>query len=135
MGTMHDPGPGFVPMVIGGLLVVCTAFHLFRVFGAKSETVKIKDNVPGGTKNFRAIIGVLACMIVYPFILERVKFILATFVASFIMLILLKKTGTIFFPFILASSMAVGAFLIFSLFFGVDLPRGLLENLLFKIGG
>jgi hypothetical protein len=31
--------------------------------------------------------------------------------------------------------MAVGAFLIFSRLFGVALPSGFLENLLFRIGG
>jgi hypothetical protein len=101
MGTLPDPGPGFVPAVIGGALVVCTSFYLVRVFRKKSETVEKSDKTSGETKNYHAIIGVLACMIVYPFILEWLKFILATFVASFIMLILLKKTRTIFFPFII----------------------------------
>jgi len=135
MGTLQNPGPGFIPTVIGGLLVVCTAFYLFRVFGEILETVKRNDEPSRETKNYRAIVGILACIAVYPFLLEPLKFILATFTAGFIMLLLLKKSKKIFFSLLLALSMAVGAFLIFSLFFGVSLPRGPLENLLFQIGG
>ncbi|MCX5910123.1 MAG: tripartite tricarboxylate transporter TctB family protein [Deltaproteobacteria bacterium] len=134
MGTLQNPGPGLIPAVIGVLLVVCTAFYLVRVFWEKSEAVKRNDKTSGETKNYRAIVGILACTTVYPFILEPLKFILATFAAGFIMLLLLKPKK-IFFSLLLALSMAVGAFLIFSRFFGVGLPRGLLENLLFQIGG
>jgi putative tricarboxylic transport membrane protein len=134
MGTLQNPGPGLIPIVIGGLLVVCTAFYLFRVFWKQSEAVEGNNKTSGETKNYRAIVGILACTTVYPFILEPLKFILATFAAGFVMLFLLKPKK-IFFSFLLALSMAVGAFLIFSRVFGVGLPSGLLENLLYQIGG
>ncbi len=134
LGSLRNPGPGLIPAAIGLLLVVFTALHLFRVFRADSpEEGQDKKPTPAG-KNYRAIAGVLLCTTVYPFILEPMKFILATLAASFVMLVLLKPRQ-ILFSFALSLAMAVGSFLIFSRFFGVGLPSGILETFLFRIGG
>ncbi len=134
MGSLKNPGPGLIPMAIGVLMVVFTAIYLFRVFqGNPSESEKRRMPAAGG-KNYRAIAGILICTAVYPFLLEPMKFILSTLIASFIMLVLLKP-GKIAFAFLLSLGMAVGAFLVFSRLFGVGLPSGALETLLFRIGG
>jgi hypothetical protein len=134
MGTLKIPGPGLIPAVIGGLLVFCSGFYLYRVvFQNRREKVG-KEGSAEGDRNYRAIAGVLACTLIYPFILEPLKFILATFSAGFLMLFLLRPRR----PFssgLLALSLAVGAFLIFSRLFGVAFPSGFLENFIFRIGG
>ncbi len=133
-GTLKNPGPGLIPAVIGALLIICTGFYLFRVFREKSgEQEKGRESSPEG-KNYRAILGILICTTVYPFILEPLKFILATFSSGFIMLFLLKPEK-ILHSFLLALALAVGAFLIFSRVFGVAMPSGPLEIFLFRIGG
>jgi hypothetical protein len=134
MGTLRSPGPGLIPGVIGVLLVVCTGIYLFRVFGKGSERLAEEEKPAREGKNYRAIIGILACTALFPFILEPLKFIVSTMAASLVMLLLLKPTRWIF-SFLLSLGMAVGAFLIFSRFFGVGLPSGFLENFLFRFGG
>ena len=134
MGTLHNPGPGLIPGVIGGFLVICTTIYLIRVFGKKSFRGERGETVPEAGRNYRAIIGILACTIVYPLILETLKFLLSTFTVAFVMLVLLKPKRP-FFSLLLALGMAVASFLIFSRLLGVPLPSGFLEILLFRIGG
>ncbi len=134
MGSLRNPGPGLIPVFIGILLVVCTGIYLFLLFRARSEESRKDGKKAQEGKNYRAIVGILACTAVYPFILEPLKFIISTLTASVIMLSLLKPKKFLF-SFLLSLGMAVGAFLIFSRFFGVALPSGPLENFLFRIGG
>ncbi len=134
MGTLKNPGPGLIPAVIGALLIVCTGFYLLQVFRKKSGAPSGEGKSPRGEKNYRAIIGIVACTLVYPFILEPLKFIAATFASGFIMLFLLKPKK-ILYSFLLALCLAVGAFMIFSRLFGVALPSGPLEIFLFRVGG
>jgi hypothetical protein len=134
MGSLKVPGPGLIPGIIGLLLVLFTAIHLYRVFRANPPGKEKSEAPAGAGKNYRAIGGILICTAVYPFILEPLKFILATLLASFIMLFLLRP-GRILFSFLLSLAMAAGAFLVFSRLFGVGLPSGPLEIFLFRIGG
>jgi hypothetical protein len=134
LGSLKNPGPGLIPAAIGLLLVVFTALYLFRVLRVNPPEKEIKQAPSGAGKNYRAIAGVLICTAVYPFILEPLKFILATLAASFVMLVLLKPRQ-ILFSFTLSLAMAVGSFLVFSRLFGVGLPSGFLETFLFRIGG
>jgi len=134
LGTASNPGPGFIPVVIGSLLLLCTASYLRRVFGTKFSERRTGDIAAGEAKNYRAIYGILACTAAYPFILEILRFLVSTSTAAFVMLILLKPQKPLF-SFFLALGMAVASFLIFSRFLGVALPSGFLEELLFRIGG
>ena len=134
MGTLRNPGPGLIPTVIGALLVICTGIYLWGIFLERSKKSPNQEQTPGPRKNYTAIVGILACTAIFPLILEPLKFILSTMAATFIMLFLLKPKRIIF-SFLLSLGMAVGAFLIFSRFFGVALPSGFIENLLFRIGG
>ncbi len=133
-GTPRNPGPGFIPLITGSLLLLCTAVYLIRVLRPPPREGKEEDAVFRGGKNYRAIFGILGCTLAYPFLLEHGKFIASTFAVSYVMLVLLKPSRSLF-PFILALGMAVGSFLIFSFLLGVALPSGFLEDLLFRIGG
>lgn len=133
LGTTKNPGPGFIPVVIGSLLLLCTTFYLIRVLGAKFPEGKMGDAAAGEGKNYRAIIGIIACTTVFPFILEILKFVGSTLTVTFVMLVLLKPQRPVF-SFLLSLGMAVGSFLVFSRLLGVALPSGFLEDLLFRIG-
>ena len=132
MGTPRNMGPGFVPAMLGVLLLASTAFHLLRVYrGRPSE--KETELSPEEAKNYWAVAGILVCTAAYPLILETVKFVASTFIVGFAML-LLWKPRKVLFSFLFSLGMAVGCFFLFSRFFGVALPSGFLEGLLFKIG-
>lgn len=132
MGTARNMGPGFVPVMLGVLLLASTALHLIRVYRARPSGQQT-GSPSGDSKNYWAVAGILACTAAYPLILETVKFISATFIVGFAMLLLWKPRKFLF-SFLFALALAAGCFLLFSRFFGVALPSGFLEGLLFRIG-
>jgi putative tricarboxylic transport membrane protein len=138
MGTIRKPGPGLVPMTVGAILFVLTTIYLIRLFVAKPTERKEKAVSLEEEKSARRIstriYGMLGCTVVYPFILELMKFVISTSVVAFFMLFIMKPQRPLF-SLCLALAMAVGSFLIFSRFLGVALPSGFLEELLFRIGG
>ena len=134
MGTPRNPGPGFIPVIIGVLLAASTGFYLVRVFRAKGLEGEEKRTPEGEKKNYAAILGITGCAILFPLLLETLKFLVTTFTVSFFMLFLLKPDRWAF-PIFLAAGMSVASFLIFSRLLGVALPMGFLEIFLFHIGG
>jgi putative tricarboxylic transport membrane protein len=133
-GTLKNPGPGLIPAAIGALLTLCSGVYLFRVFRKKTGDRKKEGEPSPGEKNYRAIVGIVICTVIYPFLLEPLKFILATFASGFVMLFLLKPKKVLY-SVLLSLGLAVGAFLIFSRLFGVAMPSGPLEIFLFRMGG
>jgi hypothetical protein len=134
IGTLKYPGPGFIPVLIGWLLLFCTTLYLIRLFRAELPEKKPTTLPAGEEKNYRAIFGILGSTLVYPFILDPLKFLISTTAATFFMLFLLRPHKPLF-AFSLALGMAVASFLIFSRLLGVALPMGFLEEILFRIGG
>ena len=132
MGTPRNMGPGFVPAMLGVLLLASTAFHLIRVYRGRPSIQEVKPS-PEEAKNYWAVAGILVCIAAYPLILETAKFVTSTFIVGFAMLLLWKPRNLLF-SFLFSLGMAVGCFFLFSRFFGVALPSGFLEGLLFKIG-
>jgi putative tricarboxylic transport membrane protein len=134
LGTFKNPGPGLIPVGVGGLLLLCTGIYLARLLRMKPPGEKKQEQSPRGEKNYLAIFGILGCTLAYPFLLEYGKFIVSSFAVAYGMLVLLKPSKKLF-SFFLALGMAVGSFLIFSRLLGVALPSGFLEELLFRVGG
>lgn len=128
-GTLKNPGPGLVPIGIGVLLLSCTAWHFVRLWrkpigeGAKKE--------PQEGMNYWAVYGTLACATVYPFILEILKFILATTLVTFFLLFVLRPQR-ILSTLLFASAIVFVSFWIFAILLGVALPSGRLEELFFQ---
>lgn len=146
MGTYKIMGPGFFPLVLGILLVACTGLHLIRVIhagrkgrGAETPSGSAPPRVPdapGDEKglNYTAIAGIVVATCAYPFILGYAKFVGATAAVGLVMF--LTQRPKRFLPTLFISlAMAVGCFLVFSRLFGVALPSGPVEDLLFRIGG
>lgn len=132
LGTARNPGPGFLPALIGCFLTLCTALYLVRVI--RKRAAEGKGAPPATRKNYRAITAIIVSGILYPLILETLKFLFSTFLVTFLMLYLLKP-GKALFSALLALAMAIVSFLVFSRFLGVGLPMGPLEIFLFNIGG
>ncbi len=131
-GTLKYPGAGFVPVVVGGLLLLCTVIYTMRVFSAR-RAEKRETETTAEAINYRAIVGVLACMIGYALVLESLKYIVSTFAMTLIMLVLLRPQRPMI-SLVTALAIAVVSFIILCMLFEVALPFGLLENLVFQIG-
>jgi putative tricarboxylic transport membrane protein len=134
IGTLRNPGPGLIPMAIGILLVILTAVYLIRIFGRPIPREASGPEAPKAGRNFRAIYGILACTLVYPLILETLKFLVSTFAVAFAMLYILRPQRPIWAA-ILALVLAVGSFVVFARLLNVVFPGGVLETFLFRIGG
>lgn len=132
LGTTRYPGPGFIPLAIGILLLLCTGIYLLRVFGKKPAAAKV-DSLPAGSgKNYLAIFGVLACTLIYPLVLENLKFLVSTTAAACGMLLFLKPQRVLF-SLLLALGMAVASFLVFTRLLGVAFPIGALEQFMLRL--
>ena len=132
VGNPRNPGPGFFPIVMGVLLTVCTGIYGIQVI--RKRTQGEKPAPEGAGKNYRALAAIIGSGIFYPLILGTLKFLVSTFLATFIMLYLLKPQRLLSSIF-LALAMAIAAFMTFSRLLGVGLPMGPIEIFLFNIGG
>ena len=134
MGVPKNPGPGFIPFIIGILLISCSSFYLVRVFRKADLEGNGKKTSEGEKRNYAAILGITACAILFPLVLETLKFLMTTFVVSFFMFLVLRPKKRAF-AFFLAAGMSISSFLIFSRLLGVGLPMGFLETFFFHLGG
>lgn len=133
-GNMKNPGPGLFPIAIGFFLLLCTGLYFFKLLRSSKEEAIESHNFPSEivkTTNYFKVYGTLACTLVYPFILELLKFISATTLVTFFLLFVLKPQK-ILFTFFLAFFMSVFSFWVFAILLGVSLPFGLLEEFLFQ---
>jgi putative tricarboxylic transport membrane protein len=134
MGRPGNQGPGFVPLLIGVSLVGCTATLLLRLFKAKPAQEEADESAPGGGPRYRTLIGIVLSMAAYPLLLGPLNFIVSTWIACFAMMLFLKPRSYIA-SLLMSMGVAVGCFVIFASLFGVALPAGPLEGLLFRLGG
>jgi len=58
IGTHKVMGPGFFPLLIGVLLLVCTGIHLLRVMKTKGREDGEAETSAGEGVNYRAIVGI-----------------------------------------------------------------------------
>ncbi len=129
-GTPGRPGPGLVPRAIAVLLLLCTVAHLLETLARPRPAGPAAGS---GPRRHRALAGIAAGTLAYPFILEPLKFLAATATVAFVMLVLLRP-GRVGRSLLLAAGLALAFFVVFSRLLGVALPSGPLEHLLFRIG-
>jgi hypothetical protein len=135
MGRPGNQGPGFVPLLIGVSLVGCTATLLLRLFkSSTAQEEEADESAPGGGPRYRTLVGIVLSMAAYPLMLGSLKFLLSTWIACFVMMLFLKPKSYIA-SLLMSMGLAVGCFVIFASLFGVALPAGPLEELLFRLGG
>jgi len=118
---------------VGILLCGCTGTYLYNVYQSKGRVQGEGEKTEEGGENFEVLLGILASIIAYPFILEKLNFILSTMMVIFVMLVLLKFKNA-FYSFFLSFGITVIAFLIFAIFLGVSLPSGILEEFFYRLG-
>ncbi len=126
MGQMASPGPGFLPLIVGCLLTLCTALYLARTIREKpAEAPGLRTDPASGAKHTVPLcIGGL--VVLYPFLLWSLGFILSTFLTVWSILALLRYKR-LFLSGALAATIALALFFFFARFLGVVLPGGDLE--------
>ncbi len=124
IGEFHNPGPGFLFFWGGGILGVLSIMILLPTIGKREETSKeSQENIFGNVKWIK-IVSVLASLVIYGLILERLGFLLSTFflIAFLLQSIEAKKW------YIVVSVSIASAFLSYVLFescLHARLPKGI----------
>jgi putative tricarboxylic transport membrane protein len=129
LGSLANPGPGFVPLVVAVLLTAASAFYVYSVFAGKS-------GAQGGAPVESARISVyLGCFLLfYPMLLMALDFVMATSLLVLVTLRMLKYRNLIW-SLAISVLMSVLTFVVFSRLLGVALPSGPVEIILMQIGG
>lgn len=132
-GSWSNPGPGFIPLIIGFALFVSSGIKFYQVYFPKKTEGESSGKDKEGGKNYWAVYGILLSIILYPILLGYLSFLITTTLVLFLLFILLKYRNPIFSLF-LAVIIASGSFFIFARFLGVALPSGILEEIFYSIG-
>ena len=124
IGEMHHPGPGFLPFYISVLLLIISFYLLLRYFlkkGDRSETAK-EDKTQIA---FWKIAAVVVSLTAYGLFLEKLGFLIATFI---LVNILFKTAGMKRWSFVFMGSLltVLVTYLLFTSL-GLNFPKGILR--------
>lgn len=120
IGTLTKPGPGFLPVFCGVVICILAFIVFFQARGEKKEVTGESLYVEGSLIDLFSTIGIL---VVYALILERLGFIVTTFVVFFF--IFKKVSRTSLFIGIVESLIVTGAcYFVFGYLLKTPMPRG-----------
>lgn len=116
LGTLRNPGPGFLPLIMALLLISFSLFVLARGLMGPERFLK---GIP-----WRSQIVTVASVFLYGLLLDLVGFLLSTFVLMFV-LFGLQFTGKSRWRrvFLYAAATALMGWLVFSVTLNVPFPR------------
>lgn len=128
LGSLGQPGPGFLYFWTGILLVVLSLLILIKTF-VHNEEDEPDESIFAGI-DYTKIIVVSLAVFLYALLLDFLGFILATFLLFVSILGLVERKS---WHFTITSSLlvAIVSYLIFHTWLGTQLPKGLLNFLRF----
>jgi len=126
VGTLEQPGPGFLPAAVAALLLLAASFNAYHSF------YRLPQNEKRETWFKPAPLGIALVTIAYPFILRPLSYLITTFIVLFVMLRLLRFKS-IAISFITSLLTTVISFVVFAKALGVVLPSGFLEDIILRL--
>jgi putative tricarboxylic transport membrane protein len=128
LGSLRQPGPGFLFFWTGILLVALSLVILIKTFAHNGEEQTEKPIFAG--VNYTKIILVSVAIFLYALLLDFLGFILVTFLLfAFILAVAERKRW--FFAICSSLIVAIGSYLVFETWLETQLPKGLLGFLRF----
>ena len=126
VGNLSEPGPGFLPMVTGGLFWLVTLVHLGQLVRKPAEEAASEDVWKGIHWQRGAV--VVGGLVFYAFTVEFLGYLVATFLLMVVMFSLYDRRR---WKMAIVSSLAVIAvtYVVFCLWLNVQFPAGILEGL------
>ncbi len=123
LGTLGSPGPGLMPFLLGIALLLCSLSIFVRSFFVIIRNEKCSNESAWSGIQFKKLIMVVASLLGYWMFLEKIGFVLTTFL---VLLILFKtmdsqRWRTVFFASILTVTLI---YIVFVIVLRVDLPSG-----------
>ena len=128
MGTLHQPGPGFLFFWVNIALGIMALVVLIRAWTEK-KTAGPRHAIFGG-QNISKIIFVMLSLFMYILLMETVGFIPVTLLLFIFLLGIIEKKSWFFTAF-MSIAVTVVAYLIFEVWLQSQLPKGLLGFLRF----
>jgi hypothetical protein len=115
-GTLADPGPGALPMLLGSTLLACSLAVMLAGGGERMDAVEWSDFRHGA-----AILGTLVFMAAA---METLGYRVTIFCGLFVLVAIVERKGWIAGA-IFAAAFAFGTYGLFHTLLHVQLPRGL----------
>lgn len=116
LGTLHHPGPAYMPVVLAVILLAFGA--LLIAFGARGETI-------GGIdwRDWRHAVAILGSCAFCALALERIGYRISVAVSVLFLLAIVERKGLVF-SLVTAVALAAGTFYLFNTVLKVPLPIG-----------
>jgi putative tricarboxylic transport membrane protein len=122
LGKWHTPGPGAFPFDAAMLLGILSLFIFLKTL-RKASTVGISaENT--GSFGWRNIALVLAGLVIYIFLLNKLGFILCTFLLVYFLLFVIARQKWLT-SMITSLSITLGSHIIFNTLLNANLPKGI----------
>jgi hypothetical protein len=123
LGSFRDPGPGFLPLLVGILLGILAAVSLFQAHTGKSS----ENREPWYPRErWKTLIWILGALLGYAGILDALGFLASTF----LLLIFLFRSSVEprSWPWAIGGSLiaSISCYVVFELWLRTQLPKGFL---------
>ena len=127
VGTLHEPGPGFITFFAGAILIVLSLALFFSNLGNQADRSSLRGLWAGLETG--KVLYVILLLVAYTFLLKPVGFLIGTF---FLLVLLFRVKGSYRLKTILLMSLLVtaGSYLVFEIWLKAQLPKGILEGII-----
>jgi putative tricarboxylic transport membrane protein len=127
LGTLHTPGPGLLPFLLGSLLIVVSlpiligSLLLFRKTVPESRAAEIWAGV-----EFKNVLIIIISLVAYALLLEKLGFILTAFLFLFVLFATFDFQRWLFALGVSSVTIFI-TYILFNVVLRVELPSGLLR--------
>jgi putative tricarboxylic transport membrane protein len=123
VGTLHEPGPGFITFFAGAILIILSLSLFFSSFRDQKARTRLQSLWAGLETG--KVLYVIVLLITYTFLLKPVGFLISTF---FLLFLLFRIKGSYHLKtiFLMSLLVTVGSYIIFEIWLKAQLPKGVL---------
>ena len=127
VGTLHEPGPGFITFFAGAILIVLSLALFFSNFRDRADRSSLWSLWAGLETG--KILYVILLLVAYIFLLKPVGFLISTFL---LLVLLFRVKGSYRLKTVLLMSLLVtaGSYLVFEIWLKAQLPKGIFEGII-----
>jgi putative tricarboxylic transport membrane protein len=126
VGTLHEPGPGFITFFAGAILIVLSLALFFSNFRDRADRSSLWSLWAGLETG--KVLYVILLLVAYIFLLKPVGFLICTFL---LLVLLFRVKGSYRLKTVLLMSLLVtaGSYLVFEIWLKAQLSKGILEGI------